>query len=154
MSETIKINSIVKTNGYQAIETFDPTTVVLVDGYTYGYYQYKKYRLISNDVDFYWDYEPGKYPTLLISFKGTELVKYENANFQIVIDYLNKFDNLSKEQIEELVIEAQEVSKTQLALEIEALMEEKEKLQEQVAILQQIEEKKEELRQLLTKLKE
>lgn len=108
--------------------------------------------MLSNDVDFYWGNKGFKTITLSISYKDIELVRYENPNCQLIIDYLNKFESLTRKEIEELVIESQKVSKTQLELEIESLQEQKEKLLEKIATLRQIEEKKEEIRQLLIKL--
>ena len=142
---------IVKENGYIVQELYDFTSAVLVDGsinYSPNPERLKNYRLLSNDVDFYWGTQGFKVVTLLISYNGTELVRYEDPNFQLVIDYLNKFDGLTKKEIELLVVEAQEVSKTQLELEIIALQDEKDKLQEQVAILMRLEEKREEIKSL------
>ena len=159
IGKELKINSmgkcIIKENGYVVKELYDLTSAVLVDGsinYAPNPERLKNYRLLFNDVDFYWGTKGFKVVTLLISYKGTELVRYENPNFQLVIDYLNKFDGLTKKEIEKLVVEAQEVSKTQLELEIIALQDEKDKLQEQILIFKQIEDKREEIKILLDKL--
>ncbi|OAB30554.1 hypothetical protein FBFR_01790 [Flavobacterium fryxellicola] len=58
------------------------------------------------------------------------LERYYHPNFQVVIDYLNKHENLSRQEIEKLVLELQENSNTQLESEIEDLKVEKEKLLE------------------------
>ena len=65
---------------------------------------------------------------------------------------LNKFDSLSKKEIEALANKAMEDSKTQLESEIDALKTEKEQLLEQVAYLKLILEKKDEIKLLLDKL--
>lgn len=148
---------IIKEDGYK-ISTIraDFTKAILANGYFEKYKlkeKDKNYRLVSNNVDFFWDIINSK-NTLIISYKDIVLVKYVEPTNQLVIDYLNEFDNLSKEQIEELVIEAQEVLKTRLELEIETLKEEKVKLLEQVAILKQIVDKKDEIKLLLDKLKD
>lgn len=156
-------NCIVKDKVYK-IGNADDKSVVLVEGSSNTDVKYKMHRLVSNNVDFYWGQTADSGMTssgvcykyndvnLLISCKGSEIVKYENPSLQVVIDYLNKYENLSIEQIEELVIEAQSDSKTKLQEEIETLQEEKKKLLEQIAILKQIEEKKDELKLLLSKL--
>lgn len=153
MSTAFIKKSIIKKNGYQVIDTLDPTTVVLADGDSNGQFEkYSKYRLVSNEVDFYWTSKGFETAMLFISYKGTELVRYDDPTFQLVIDYLNQFDKLSKQEIEKLVLESKADSKTQLESEIENLKVEKEKLLQQISILKQIEEKKEELKLLLTKL--
>lgn len=147
---------IIKDNGYKISNNVDDLSFAVLARGTIGIHlipdRYKSYRLLSNDVDFYWGNKGFKTFTLAISYQDIELVRYENPNCQLIIDYLNKFESLSRKEIEILVIELQEDSKTQLELEIETLKEEKEKLQEKVAILKQIEKNREELKGLLTKL--
>ena len=153
MSISYGVKSIIKENGYKIIDSLYLNSVLLADGEaTEQFEKYKKYRLLSNDVDFYWGTKGFDLVTLLISYKGTTLVKYEKPSFVLVIDYLNKFDSLSKKEIEKMVNDAQEATKTQLESEIDALKVNKEKLLVQISILKQIEEKKEELKLLLTKL--
>lgn len=144
---------IVKENGYHVKDLIDRSEAVLVDGNQRIINERNNnYRLVSNDVHFYWGFR-GNFPvTLKISYKDTELERYYNPSFQVVINYLNQYENLSKQDIEKLVIELQEDSKTQLESEIEDLKIEKEKLLEQISIMKQIDEKKEELKLLLTKL--
>ncbi|GAA4059657.1 hypothetical protein [Flavobacterium chungnamense] len=146
---------IIKDNGYVVKELYDLTSAVLVDGsinYAPNPERLKNYRLLSNDVDFYWGTQGFKEVTLLISYKGTELVRYENPNFQLVIDYLNKFDSLSKKEIEALIVESQEKEKNELEIAIEELKAEKSTLEEQIKIYKAIQTKKEEIKALLEKL--
>lgn len=146
---------IIKDNGYVVKELYDLTSAVLVDGsinYAPNPERLKNYRLLSNDVDFYWGTQGFKEVTLLISYKGTELVRYENPNFQLVIDYLNKFDSLSKKEIEALTVESQEKEKTELEIVIQELKAEKATLEEQIKIYKAIQTKKEEIKALLEKL--
>jgi tRNA U54 and U55 pseudouridine synthase Pus10 len=147
---------IIKDNGYKISTNYDDVSRAILacggSGFNLVKDKYKSYRLLSNDVDFYWGNKGFKMVTLSISYRNTELVRFENPNCQLIIDYLNKFEGLSRKEIEVLVLESQEVSKTQLELEVEHLKEEKEKLLKKVAILKEIEEKKEELKLLLTKL--
>ena len=147
---------IIRDNGYKISNNVDDLSFAVLARGTIGIHiiedRYKSYRLLSNDVDFYWGSKGFKTFTLAISYKDIELVRYENPNCQLIIDYLNKFESLSRKEIEILVMKLQEDSKTQLELEIETLKEEKEKLQEKVAILKQIEKNREELKGLLTKL--
>jgi hypothetical protein len=147
---------IIKDNGYKISNNVDDLSFAVLARGAIGIHviadTYKSYRLLSNDVDFYWGIKGFRTVTLSISYKDLELVRYENPNCQLIIDYLNKFESLSRKEIEELVIESQKVSKTQLESEIEVLKEEKVKLLEQISILKEIEEKKEEIKILLTKL--
>jgi hypothetical protein len=147
---------IIKESGYKISTNVDDlTTAILAYGYIGAsniHEKYNKYRLLSNDVDFFWGFTTPPAAMLIISFKGNELLKYDNPSNQLVIDYLNKFDGLTKNEIEKLVVEAQEVSKTQLELEIIALQEEKDKLQEKIAILMRLDEKREEVKSLINDL--
>ena len=147
---------IIKESGYRISTNVDDLTIAILAyghiGVTKIHEKYNKYRLLSNDVDFFWGFTTPPAVMLIISYKGNELLKYDNPSNQLVIDYLNKFDGLTKKEIDLLVGEAQEASKTQLELEIIALQDEKDKLQEQVAIFKQIEDKREEIKILLDKL--
>lgn len=150
---------IIKESGYKISTNVDDLTIAIL---AYGHIgvcniheKYNKYRLLSNDVDFFWGFSTTPPAAILIiSYKGNELLKYDNPSNQLVIDYLNKFDGLSKKEVQELVKESQEKTKTQLELKIAALVEEKKKLMEQLTIFKQIEKKKEEIKQLLDKLEE
>lgn len=161
IGKELKINImsvlIIKESGYKISTNVDDlTTAILAYGYigtSNIHEKYSKYRLLSNDVDFFWGFSTTPPSAILIiSYKGNELLKYDNPSNQLVIDYLNKFDGLTKKEIELLVVAAQEVSKTQLELEIIALQEEKDKLQQQVAILISLEEKREEIKLLFNDL--
>lgn len=144
---------IVKENGYHVKDLIDRSEAVLVDGNQKIINERNNnYRLVSNDVHFYWGFRSNFPAALKISYKDTELERYYHPSFKVVINYLNKYDNLSRQEIEKLVIELQDDSKTQLESEIEDLKVEKEKLLEQISILKQIEDKKEELKLLLIKL--
>ena len=88
-------------------------------------------------------------------------VKYENTilfeksgerNVQVVLDILNKFKNISKEELNELLQQAQEKQKTELELAIESLEKEKASLETQIKIYKEIQTKKEEIKELLSKL--
>lgn len=150
---------IIKENGYKISNNDDdlPNAILAIQLKNYLTIPqiYQKYRLTSNDVDFHWGYIKFgelKCESLLISYKDTELERYMKPNCQLVVDYLNKYESFSKKDIEKLVKEGQEVSKTQLELEIESLQVEKESLLEQISILKKIEEKKAEIKVLLSKL--
>jgi hypothetical protein len=149
-------DAIIREAGFKVSTAKDLTAAVLANGSLTSYVRvpdkYNNYRLISNNVDFFWGAVALNKNTLLISCKGTELVNIESANCQLVVEYLTKFEGLSKKEIEEFAIEAQEDSKTQLIIEIRDLQKEKKILLDEVVILRQIEEKKEELKRLLTKL--
>lgn len=147
---------IIKDNGYKiSTNKEDLTFAILANGWI-GVNRidekYNKHRLLSNDVDFFWGTREFDEETLLISYKGIELEKFENPNNQLILDYLNKFDSLSKKEIEVLANKAMEDSKTQLELEIKTLQADKDKLLEQIEILKQIVEKKDEIKLLLDKL--
>ena len=151
------VELIIKDNGYKISNNVDDLScAVLAQGLAKIYsikVKYRNYRLVSNDVDFYWGpTDSHGSNTLLISCEGTQLNIVENSTCQLVVEYLNKYENQSTKEIEELIIKAQDDSKTQLESEIEDLKVEKEKLLEQISIMKQIEEKKEELKLLLTKL--
>lgn len=143
---------IVKENGFVIKDMNDFSTSILVDGsinYAPNPERLKNYRLLSNNVDFYWGTKDFEIPTLVISYKGTILEVYENPNFQLVVDFLNKYDNLSITHIIKVVDDLQKDYKSKLEQEIESLQVEKEKLLEQVTILKRLEEKSQEIRNLL-----
>lgn len=114
--------------------------------------KYNKYRLLSNDVDFFWGTKGFDEETLLISYKGVELEKIENPNNQQIIDYLNKYEKIPRHEFYNRVNQSKNVLKTQLELEIESLQVDKCKLLEQIEILKQIVEKNDEIKVLLDKL--
>ena len=75
--------------------------------------------------------------------------KHKISNIQIVIDTLNRFNNISLNELEKLLTKTQEKEKSDLELSIEKLKLEKNILQKQINICKEIHNKKNEIIKLL-----
>lgn len=87
-------------------------------------------------------------------YNGCKIFSAESINKpQQVVGFINKYNSFDKEDLNKLVQQAQEKQKTDLELAIEALKEEKASLETQIKIYKEIQTKKEEIKELLSKLK-
>ena len=113
------------------------------------------YLLINSRVEVSWKdhFNPRRYKVLTVAFNGVVLFEKGTVNnHQLVIDVLNKYNDMIPSQLEILALESQEKEKTELELAIEDLKSEKASLQEQIKIYKEIQTKKEEIKSLLEKL--
>lgn len=113
------------------------------------------YFLLDNEITVSWqDYYNYKgFRVLKVIYKGATLLEKHNVtNTQLVIDVLNKYSTISKNVLEVLLKQFQEKEKTSLEITIEELKAEKAKLEEQIKIYQEIQAKKDEIKELMAKL--
>lgn len=113
------------------------------------------YILINNEVIVSWQdyYNDPRWKYLEVTYKKTILLKLNGVKkIQIVIDALNKYKNISKEELETEYENAQKEEKSALELEIESLKEEKQKAIEDAKTYTEILKKGSELFDLLKKL--
>ena len=107
----------------------------------------QKFYLTDNEVEFIWGIWEFK-----VLYKNKKLFSYITQNATQVCDFMNKYNAMSKQEIDELYKESQEQTKTELEEAIEKLKEEKELLEEQIDIYRKIKKKQEELNELLAQL--
>lgn len=148
---------IVKTeNGFEAKEYNEkpPLNYVLVVPENYAI-NTNNFLLVESDVTVSWNnyYGTSNWRMVQVYYESNLLFERNGVqNIQVVIDVLNKFKNISKEELNEILQDAQEKEKSALELKIEALKVEKVKLEEQMKIYKAIQTKKEEIIGLLAKL--
>ena len=111
------------------------------------------FQLAENDIRVVWlnGYYPGY--KLTFFFNGVEIKSIQNPNIQCVCDYLNKFANLGKEELEKLYTNAQKNIKTNLEQELEDLQKQRKLLQDELSKMKQIKQKKDEILKLIDELK-
>ena len=110
------------------------------------------YKIANTGVEVISPNSKNKTGIIRFLFDETELINLIDPNMQNVADYFNKFNTISKEELDELVIEAQRNEETTLKQEIETLKIEKENLEEKISIYHQIQNKREEIKELISKL--
>ena len=128
-----KICIVNNDNKFEAVYYDDhncPLNMVLImpDGKTWE----NEYLLINTDVYISWqDYFNYKgYMVLKATYKNKVIFeKQKISNIQIVIDTLNRFNNISLNELEKLLTKTQEKEKSDLELSIEKLKSEKNILQ-------------------------
>ena len=148
-----KICIVNNDNKFEAVYYDDhncPLNMVLImpDGKTWE----NEYLLINTDVYISWqDYFNYKgYMVLKATYKNKVIFeKQKISNIQIVIDTLNRFNNISLNELEKLLTKTQEKEKSDLELSIEKLKKEKNILQKQINICKEIHNKKNEIIKLL-----
>lgn len=148
-----KICIVNNDNKFEAVYYDDhncPLNMVLImpDGKTWE----NEYLLINTDVYISWqDYFNYKgYMVLKATYKNKVIFeKQKISNIQIVIDTLNRFNNISLNELEKLLTKTQEKEKSDLELSIEKLKLEKNILQKQINICKEIQNKKNEIIKLL-----
>ena len=148
-----KICIVNNDNKFEAVYYDDhncPLNMVLImpDGKTWK----NEYLLINTDVYISWqDYFNYKgYMVLKATYKNKVIFeKHKISNIQIVIDTLNRFNNISLNELEKLLNKTQEKEKSDLELSIEKLKTEKNILQKQINICKEIQNKKNEIIKLL-----
>ena len=148
-----KICIVNNDNKFEAVYYDDhncPLNMVLImpDGKTWE----NEYLLINTDVYISWqDYFNYKgYMVLKATYKNKVIFeKQKISNIQIVIDTLNRFNNISLNELEKLLTKTQEKEKSDLELSIEKLKTEKNILQKQINICKEIQNKKNEIIKLL-----
>lgn len=114
-----------------------------------------EYFLVNTGVSVSWqDYYNYKgYKVLKVKYKQVELLEQHNVhNAQIIIDTLNKFNNISKVDLEQLYQDSQIIEKSTIEISIEELKKEKAQLEEQIKIYKAIQIKKDEIKALIAKL--
>ena len=145
-----KICIVNNDNKFEAVYYDDhncPLNMVLImpDGKTWE----NEYLLINTDVYISWqDYFNYKgYMVLKATYKNKVIFeKQKISNIQIVIDTLNRFNNISLNELEKLLTKTQEKEKSDLELSIEKLKKEKNILQKQINICKEIQNKKNEIK--------
>ena len=148
-----KICIVNNDNKFEAVYYDDhncPLNMILImpDGKTWE----NEYLLINTDVHISWqDYFNYKgYMVLKATYKNKVIFeKQKISNIQIVIDTLNRFNNISLNELEKLLTKTQEKEKSDLELSIEKLKKEKNILQKQINICKEIHNKKNEIIKLL-----
>ena len=148
-----KICIVNNDNKFEAVYYDDhncPLNMILImpDGKTWE----NEYLLINTDVYISWqDYFNYKgYMVLKATYKNKVIFeKQKISNIQIVIDTLNRFNNISLNELEKLLTKTQEKEKSDLELSIEKLKSEKNILQKQINICKEIQNKKNEIIKLL-----
>ena len=148
-----KICIVYNDNKFEAVYYDDhncPLNMILImpDGKTWE----NEYLLINTDVYISWqDYFNYKgYMVLKATYKNKVIFeKQKISNIQIVIDTLNRFNNISLNELEKLLTKTQEKEKSDLELSIEKLKKEKNILQKQINICKEIQNKKNEIIKLL-----
>ena len=148
-----KICIVNNDNKFEAVYYDDhncPLNMILImpDGKTWE----NEYLLINTDVYISWqDYFNYKgYMVLKATYKNKVIFeKQKISNIQIVIDTLNRFNNISLNELEKLLTKTQEKEKSDLELSIEKLKKEKNILQKQINICKEIQNKKNEIIKLL-----
>ena len=148
-----KICIVNNDNKFEAVYYDDhncPLNMILImpDGKTWE----NEYLLINTDVYISWqDYFNYKgYMVLKATYKNKVIFeKQKISNIQIVIDTLNRFNNISLNELEKLLTKTQEKEKSDLELSIEKLKSEKNILQKQLNICKEIHNKKNEIIKLL-----
>ena len=151
-----KVCIVIKDKKFEAVYyegNTRPLNCVLVapDGTTWR----NDYLLINTGIEVSWKdhYNPKRYKVLTVALNGVVLFeKVGVSNPQLVIDVLNKYNDMSPTQLEALAMESQEKEKTAIEIAIEELKAEKTTLEEQVKIYKAIQTKKEEIKALLEKL--
>ena len=112
------------------------------------------YKIAQTNIDAVWNTDDSYVNTFVFQYKDHLLVEIKDPHIQSVAEYLNKFNNISKEELKDMVVKAQQNQKTELEQQIEDLKIEKENLEDKIAIYRQVQTKKDEIKELLSKLVE
>ncbi|ARV14824.1 hypothetical protein [Polaribacter sp. SA4-12] len=117
---------------------------------------FQRYTLANFDILLTWNKasKEGVSDTFQVIYKGVVLVSIIVTQLQNIVDYLNKFNAISKEELVTLYDEAILNEKSVLEFEIESLKEKKKDLEEKVKLLNQIGVKGKELSELVEKFKD
>ena len=107
------------------------------------------YKLVKTDIDVVWKDEK-----ITFTYKDQTLLTIKDPHIQSVAEYLNKFNNISKKELNKLLEEAQNKTKSKLEQEIEELEAEKQALEDKMEIYRQIQSKKDEIKDLMQQLEE
>lgn len=90
--------------------------------------------------------------SLFFEYKGSILKELKLKNMQSLADYFNLYQNMSSKNLETLLEETQQKTKTILEKEIEVLKLQKSALEEQLQTYIKIQQKREEINELIKKL--
>jgi hypothetical protein len=115
------------------------------------------YTLINSGVDVFWQdyYNDTRKKCLSVIYKNTVLLELNRVgNIQMVIDTLNKFNTISSVELKKRYEEAQKKEKSVLESEIRTLIMEKAALIKKMQVYEEIEQKGNEIKELLLKLKD
>ena len=125
---------LVENNSFKVIESENqPMNYALVE--PNKTYNNNSYVLINNGVQVFWldEYKwNGKYKCLTVIYKKAKLFE-KNAvtNIQTVVDALNKYNNISEDELKRIHDKALREEKSELEVEVEKLRIEKTKAKEQ-----------------------
>ena len=148
---------IKKGNDFEAIEysaSQRPLNLVL-EAPESGAINTNNFFLVDSGVTVSWNnyYGTPRWRIVEVRYKNTLLFEKNGVkNIQVVTDLLNKYNTISENELEVLLIKSQEEEKTALEISLEALKVAKANLEEQIKIYKAIQAKKEEIKDLLSKL--
>ena len=148
---------IIKNSSFTVIESENPPlNFVLVE--PNKTYNNNTFVSVNNGVRISWldEYKwNGKYKCLTVEYKKTKLFE-ENAvqNIQIVLDALNKFNNISEDELKRIHKNALTEEKSELEAEVEKLRIEKTKVKQETKKYNEIIEQMKRLIQNISKLEE
>jgi predicted ribosome quality control (RQC) complex YloA/Tae2 family protein len=140
--------------GFYLKRTPMPSNCVIAD-YDLPPVDYDKYQLVNGviaRIKFTWDDFRNISSSLLFTQNNCLLKEVEVENFQSYADHMNMFNEMSSKELEEMVLKAQEQTKTELEEDIENLRTRKKELEKQLEKYIKIAEKKIELDQLIKEL--
>ena len=115
------------------------------------------YTLVNNGVKVLWldYYNSHRWKCLTVLYKNTKLLEINAVRkIQNVVDVLNRFKDISYDELDMIYQRALKEEKSELIEEVESLKEEKKKLSDHHNYFTKIESKIEELRELFNKIKE
>ncbi len=115
------------------------------------------YVLVENGIQISWldYYNDSRWKCLNVKYKGVQLQEINAIRkIQIVIDALNRFKNISEEELDRLYENALNTKKSELEIEVEKLKEEKKKLIEGAKTFTEFVKKGNELLSLMKDLDE
>lgn len=115
------------------------------------------YSIVNNGVSLTWldYYNDSRWKFLTVTYKGTKLLEINAVRkIQIVLDALNRFKNISHEELDKVYQRALKEEKSELEKEVEKLKEEKKIFLEYHKNINEVESKMDELKELLNKINE
>ena len=129
-----------------------PVTFIFPDFGRINFDAEEKYILPDKSIEIIWFRPRLKEDNLLVKHKNQVLETYPTTNIQQVCDFFNKYNSLSKEEIAKLYKEIQDSTKSEMEKAIEKLKLQKKELEGNVLIYIKINQKQEELNELLSQL--
>ena len=112
----------------------------------------QRYILSNYNIVFIWSNKFPQIDAFQIIYKEVVLLSSKVNRMQNIADYLNKFNSISKEELEELYNEAILNEKSALELEIKELKLQKSAIKEELERYIEIQQKRNEINELIKKL--